>query len=218
MEGNEETLGDPSKVDGYTITSQAEVLTYAPQAARALGATRTDRPEDIEIHPETGDVYIAFTNNSNHGNFHGQITRMMEKDGDHEATEFGWDIFAVGGPQSGFSSPDNLVFDRKGNLWMVTDISTSSVTKGIYQFQGNNAMFMFPTSGEDVGKAYMFASGPVDVEMTGPTWLGDDTLFLAAQHPGENSPSLAELTSHWPNGGDDQPRAGVVAIVGPFNV
>lgn len=216
-EGNEETLGDPSKVGGYTLTSQADVLTYAAQAARALGATRTDRPEDIEIHPQTGDVYIAFTNNSNHGNFHGQITRLIEADGDHEALEFGWDIFAVGGPQSGFSSPDNLIFDPAGNLWMVTDISSSSVNKGIYQFQGNNSLFMLPTNGENAGKAFHFASGPVDCEMTGPTWLGSDTLFLAIQHPGEESASLEELTSHWPEGGDAQPRSGVVAIVGPFN-
>ena len=54
-------------------------------------------------------------------------------------------VFAYGGPQSGFSSPDNLTFDPYGNLWMVTDISSSRVGKGIYSFQGNNAMFFFPT-------------------------------------------------------------------------
>lgn len=215
-EGNQEVLGDPSKVNGYTLASQADVLTYASSAARALGATKTDRPEDIEINPVTGDVFISFTNNSNHGNFHGQITRLTEKDGDHESTEFGWDIFAVGGPQSGFSSPDNLVFDPKGNLWMVTDVSSGSLNGGIYEFMGNNSMFYLPTTGDNAGKAFRFASGPAECEMTGPTWLGSDTLVLSVQHPGEESASLEELSSHWPEGGDAQPRSGVVAIIGPF--
>jgi secreted PhoX family phosphatase len=216
FEGNEERLSDPANVGGYTIASQADVLTYCDQAAKALGATRTDRPEDIEIHPETGDVYIAFTNNSSHGNFHGQITRIMPTDGDHEALSFGWDIFAVGGPQSGFSSPDNMIFDNNTNLWMVTDVSTSSVSTGIYEFMGNNSMFVFPTKGDFVGKAFQFASGPVQCELTGQTWL-ENTLFLAIQHPGEVSASLDELTSNWPLGGDEIPLAAVVVINGPFD-
>jgi secreted PhoX family phosphatase len=217
FEGNEERLSDPGNVGGYTIANQADLLTYVNLAARALGATRTDRPEDIEIHPQNGDVYIAFTNNSNHGNFHGQITRIIEAGGDHEALEFGWDIFAVGGPQSGFSSPDNLIFDNDANLWVVTDVSSGSLNGGIYSFMGNNALFYIPTSGDNVGKAFRFASGPVEAEMTGPTFLGNDTLFLSVQHPGEESESAENLSSHWPEGGDAQPRAGVVAIVGPFS-
>lgn len=213
-EGNEDVLGDPDSVEGYPISSQADVLTYANVAARALGATKTDRPEDIEIHPETGDVYIAFTNNSRHGNYHGQIVRIMEEGGNPESLSFMWDIFAVGGPQSGFSSPDNMVFDDKGNLWVVTDISTGSLNSGIYEFHGNNSLFMFATSGEMMGQALRFASAPVEAELTGPTWVGGDTLFLSVQHPGENSPSVDEPTSTWPEG--DEPRAAVIAITGPF--
>lgn len=212
-EGNEERFAEP--VAGYTIDSLEDVLTYTNVVARALGATRTDRPEDIEVHPETGDVYIAFTNNSNHGNFHGQIARIKEAGGDHESLEFQWDIFAVGGPQSGFSSPDNLIFDRNNNLWVVTDVSSGSLNAGIYEFMGNNALFLIPTSGDNAGQAYRFASGPVASEMTGPTFVGDG-LFLSVQHPGEESASLEELSSHWPEGGDAQPRAGVVFIEGPF--
>lgn len=215
-EGNEERLGNPGNVGGYVMTSQADVLTYCSQAARALGGTRTDRPEDIEIHPATGEVYIAFTNNSNHGNFHGQIARIQETDGDHESLTFAWDIFAVGGPQSGFSSPDNMIFDKAGNLWVVTDISSGSLNGGIYQFHSNNAVFVIPTSGEDFGKVYRFGSGPVEAECTGPTFVGSNTLFLAVQHPGEESEAVDNASSHWPDGGDSEPRAAVVAIVGPF--
>lgn len=214
-EGNEAKFTAP--LGNYTIRTQADVLTYTNVSARALGATRTDRPEDIEVHPLTGDVYIAFTNNSNHGNFHGQITRIQPTDGDHESETFDWDIFAVGGPQSGFSSPDNLIFDKKGNLWVVTDISSSSLNKGIFRTMGNNALFMIPTDGDNVGVAYRFAAGPVECELTGPTFLDDNTLILSVQHPGENSESLEALTSHWPEGGTAVPRAGVVAVTGPFD-
>lgn len=218
-EGNEELLGDPEKVGGYTLTSQADVLTYCAQAARALGGTRVDRPEDIEIQPATGDIYVALTNNSNHGNFHGQIARLMEKDGDHESLAFTWDLFAVGGPQSGFSSPDNLVMDTRGDLWMVTDVSSGSLNKGIYTFLGNNAMFFLPTAsaGSGITPAHRFASGPVECEMTGPTFLGTDTLFLSVQHPGEETEDPASPTSTWPDGPGTEPRAAVIAIVGPFN-
>ena len=198
------------------FAGQADVLADATTAALVLRATPTDRPEDIEVHPRTGQVYIAFTNNANHGNFHGQIVRLSEGEGGPEATGFEWEFFATGGPQSGFSSPDNLVFDAYGNLWMVTDVSSSRVATGIYEFQGNNAMFYFATEGADAGRAYQFASGPNQAELTGPFWTPDgSTMFLSVQHPGEESESLEALSSHWPNlNGDPLPRPGVMAITG----
>ncbi|MDQ3308722.1 MAG: PhoX family phosphatase [Gemmatimonadota bacterium] len=212
-------LRDARAADGRPLfASQAEVLLDARAAALALGATPTDRPEDIEIHPRTGHVYAALTNNARHGNFHGQIIRLMEEEDDPEALAFQWDFFATGGPQSGFSSPDNLIFDPRGNLWMVTDISSSRVGEpdSIYAFQGNNAMFFFATEGPDAGRAFQFASGPVECELTGPFWTPDGTtLFLSVQHPGEQSESLRALSSHWPAGdGRSVPRPGVVAVSG----
>jgi secreted PhoX family phosphatase len=174
-----------------------------------------DRPEDIEIHPIDGSVFIALTNNTGHGNFHGQIVRLVETDNDPAAETFEWGIFAVGGPQSGFSAPDNLIFDGEGNLWMVTDISTSSHNKGIFAFQGNNGLFFFRTEGPYAGVAYQFASGPVQCELTGPAWTPDGkTLFLSVQHPGELTESLDEPTSRWPFGGEDKPRPATIAITG----
>ena len=99
---------------------------------------------------------------------------------------------------------------------MVTDISSSRTGKGIYKFQGNNGMFFFPTEGPAAGQAHQFASGPVECELTGPFWTPDGkTMFLAIQHPGEESTGLDNLTSRWPNlGGDPMPRPGVVAVTG----
>ena len=40
-------------------------------------------------------------------------------------------------------------------------------------------------------------------------------MFLAIQHPGEESEDFDQFTSHWPNlQGDPVPRPGVVAISG----
>jgi secreted PhoX family phosphatase len=201
--------------DKPVFTSQADVLADARAAAMAVRGTPVDRPEDIEIHPKDGSVYVALTNNTGHGNFHGQIVRLAETDGNPAAETFDWSIFAVGGSQSGFSSPDNLVFDGDGNMWMVTDVSSSRVGKGIYAFQGNNGMFFFRTGGPYAGIAYQFASGPNEAEMTGPAWTPDGrTLFLSVQHPGEESNSMEELSSHWPKGGSELPRPAVVAIQG----
>jgi len=201
--------------DGNPVaTSQAGVLADATAAALAIGATPTDRPEDIEIHPKTGEIYIAFTNNSQHGNYYGQIVKLREEGDDWTSEAFRWEIFAAGGPQSGFSSPDNLVFDPYGNLWMVTDSGTGEGT--IYEFLGNNTMFFFPTEGPDVGKAFRFCTGPVEAELTGPVWTPDGkTLFLAVQHPGEDSESLDALTSNFAaRAGTNVPRPTLVVISG----
>lgn len=212
----QEALQKATNADKQPLfAAQADVLADARAAALAIRATPVDRPEDIEINPVDGSVFIALTNNTGHGNFHGQIVRLQETDNDPAAETFDWSIFAVGGPQSGFSSPDNLIFDGEGNLWMVTDISTSRHNKGIYKFHGNNALFFFRTSGPHAGIAYQFASGPTECELTGPAWTPDGkTLFLSIQHPGELTEALDQLTSHWPDGGDAIPQPATVAITG----
>lgn len=202
---------------------QADVLVRAPEAAalnREEGdppiGTPMDRCEDIEVHPETGDVYCALTNNELHGNFYGQIIRLRESDNDPTGEDFTYEVFAAGGPQTGFASPDNLAFDNGGNLWIVTDISSSSQNQGIYKpFKNNGAFFMPKGTAGPGGEVYQFASGPIESELTGPFFTPDGkTLFLSVQHPGEESGNTDNPTSTWPDG--DIPRPAVVAITGDF--
>jgi secreted PhoX family phosphatase len=179
----------------------------------------TNRPEDVEV-AEDGSVFVALPINSSVNDSHGSVRRLRERNNDPEAREFTWRDYANGGPtgssqagREGFSSPDNLVFDKAGNLWVVTDISTTSLNQpnNPYTYHKNNAMFMVPTSGPNKGVGFRFANGPVDAEMTGPYFTPDEeTLFVNIQHPGETtgiratSPGVfgqeATYTSWWPEG------------------
>ena len=120
--------------DGLTVAngfaSQAEVLIKCRQAADVAGATKMDRPEWVAVHPNTGEVFVTLTNNSNRGqgsqpgrladaanprndNIMGHIIRWREGkvqqgntasrlDGDAAATEFRWMHFALAGdPNAG---------------------------------------------------------------------------------------------------------------------
>ena len=129
----------------------------------------------------------------------------------------GADTFLSGGEETGFACPDNLAFDNGGNLWFTSDISGGAMNKGPYVSFKNNGLFVLLRSGENAGEVVQIASAPVDAELTGPFFTPDGkTLFLSVQHPGGQSNSLNELTSHWPDGGDSLPSPSVVTIQGPL--
>lgn len=215
FENNKWQLLDYDKRDELrsAFTSQADVLVNCDRSSKLAGGTECNRPEDIEINPVDNSVFIAFTNNSKKKNYDGSIVRIIEKNNDPESLEFEWEVFATGGVAAGFSCPDNLTFDSRGNLWVLCDVSNTKLNKDRYIPFKNNSMFMIPTSGENKGKAFRFASGPVDCEMCGGTFTPDgSTMFLSIQHPGENSLTQENPTSRWPNYGNDIPRPAVIAI------
>jgi len=197
--------------------SQADVLINCDKAAKLAGGTPCNRPEDIEVNPVDNSVFVAFTNNTDRDDYHGSIVRILEKENNPESLEFEWEVFLTGGVTSGFSCPDNLTFDSKGNLWVMSDISKSRLNKDRHASFKNNAIFMIPTSGENKGKAFQFASAPVDSELCGGNFTPDEsTMFISIQHPGEGSKSIDNPTSRWPDYGNELPKPAVVAITG-FN-
>lgn len=194
-----------------------DLLIQTRKAAALVGGTPMNRPEDIEIDKTTGDVFITLTNNKPKGDLHGSILKIKEKDADPTAVEFEAETFLAGGTKTGFSCPDNLAFDSKGDLWITSDISGGSLNKKDYKPFGNNGLFYIPLSGPNAGFVFQMASAPNDAELTGPKFSPDgSSLFLSIQHPGEKSTSLNDLTSHWPDGGDTIPRSSIVEIQGPF--
>lgn len=195
--------------------NQTEIQIHAREAAKLLGATPLDRPEDIEFDPLTGNVLIALTNNKINKNFHGSILKIAEDNNDPGSLTFKHDTFLSGGKETGFSCPDNMVFDPKGNLWFTTDISGSEIGKGAYEGFGNNGLFVFLRSGPHQGQVFRVANAPADAEFTGPCFSPDyKTLFLSVQHPGEVANDRKNLTSTWPDG--DIPKPAVVTLQGPL--
>ncbi|WP_248723164.1 PhoX family phosphatase [Seonamhaeicola sp. ML3] len=196
---------------------QTEVLIRAREAAKLLGATPLNRPEDIEIDPITGHIFVSLTNNKPKGDYHGSILKIEETNGKFDALTFKASTYLAGGEENGFSCPDNLAFDLSGNLWMTSDMSGDAMNKenGPYMPFKNNSLFVIPRYGKDAGKVIRVASAPRDAELTGP-WFSPDgkTLFLSVQHPGEQTTDKANPTSQWPFDGDNIPKPAVVAITG----
>lgn len=196
---------------------QTEVLIRAREAAKMLGATELNRPEDIEIDPITGNIFVSLTNNKSKNDYHGSILKIEEANGAFDALHFKATTYLAGGEENGFSCPDNLAFDQSGNLWMTSDMSGSAMNKsdGPYLPFKNNSLFVIPRYGTDAGKVIRVVSAPRDAELTGP-WFSPDgkTLFLSVQHPGEQTTDLENPTSKWPFDEDSIPKPAVVAITG----
>lgn len=199
-----------------TFPNQLQVMIRTREAARLLGATPLDRPEDCDVDPVTGAVILACSNNRPAGRPYGSLLKLEEQGRDFTALKFTTSQWMMGGRESGFACPDNLCFDPAGNLWMTTDIADEDLNTPNYAFHGNNCLFVIPMKGALAGIAFRVATAPMDAELTGPCFSADGkTLFLSVQHPGYNSKGPKALTSHWPEGADHLPKPSVVTIQGP---
>ncbi|MBX9252631.1 PhoX family phosphatase [Desmonostoc muscorum CCALA 125] len=133
-------------------TSQGAILADAFLAANLAGGTPTARPEDLEVHPTTKEVFIAYTDGApgsdgypdsrifqvaklstdpNATQQSGGLYKIIEDSADGTGLTFRWQRFAQGGEAgsisgTGFANVDNLVFDNKANIWGVTDMSTDT--------------------------------------------------------------------------------------------
>jgi len=195
--------------------SQLEMLVRCSEAAQIAGGTKLDRPEGCTIDPETRAIYLNCTNNIPKDRPFGSIHKFVEKN-DFDSLEFSSSVYLLGGELSGIACPDNIAIDRKGNLWITSDMSEDKIGKDPYKKFGNNALFYVPTKGTHAGEAFKVAQAPIDAELTGPCFSPDGkTLFLSVQHPGGSSKYIDKLTSHWPEGGNNIPKPSVVAIKFP---
>ncbi|PZF80644.1 PhoX family protein [Jiangella anatolica] len=223
-------VGGKSKVDGMSVE---EVLTFTRLAGDKVGATKMDRPEDVERNPVTGTVVIALTNNTARNasrgveepnprlnNKWGHIIGLDEAGNDAAALSFTWKILVLAGDPndastyydgydksqvSHMSCPDNVAFDPAGRLWISTDGMPGP--SGI-----NDGLFVMPVEGPDKGHVRRFASVPKGAECSGPFITPDGrTATIAVQHPGENNDASPDNPfSTFPYG--DQPRPSVVTV------
>ncbi|MFJ3904332.1 PhoX family protein [Streptomyces sp. NPDC090025] len=222
--------GAVSHVPGMTAE---EVYVFTRLAGDKVGATKMDRPEDVEPSPRTGRVYIALTNNTDRGkagkapadeanprnlNKHGQILELAEHWDDPASDGFAWRLFLVAGDPndpstyfSGFpkekvspiSCPDNVAFDPHGNLWISTDGN---------QLGSHDGLFGVATRGERRGELKQFLTVPRGAETCGPI-VQDRRVIVAVQHPGEiDGASVEKPASVWPDGPGKIVRPAVVAV------
>ena len=187
---------------------QADVLVETRRAADLVGATKMDRPEDVEANPKTGKVYVMLTNNVRRkadqvdaanprpDNRFGHIVEITPDSGEHTAPGFAWevlvrcgdpDIAAVGATFSSattkdgwFGMPDNCAVDGLGRLWISTDGNSAGRTGR------TDGIWAMETEGAGRGTGKHFFQVPTGAEMCGPYFTPDDTtFFVAVQHPGE---------------------------------
>ncbi|MCT7983568.1 DUF839 domain-containing protein [Laspinema sp. A4] len=186
---------------GVTCTARPEDTIIAPDGSLYIAFTAGGSA------PEGGPDNRIFTGPKGETPYpFGWIFRLKEDGNEPASLSFTWEKLALGGEPTqggiGFSNPDNLLVDSGSNLWIVTDMSTGGLNGAVptrvddsgqaiglakqIGIFGNNSIWFIPTTGPNLGNAYLFGLGPMECETTGPFLTQDErTLFLAVQHPGE---------------------------------
>jgi len=206
-----------SRVAGMTVE---EVLVYTRVAADTVGATKMDRPEDVEPNPVTGRVYVACTNNTSRGpagveaatepnprntNRDGHVVEIVEDGDDAAARTFRWNLLLVAGDPatnsstyfSGYPADKVSPISCPDNLAFDAEgnlwISTDGQPSTIQKCDG---LFKVTLTGRERGNVQQFLSVPREAETCGPVVDSPDRMvYVAVQHPGENGTWAAQTSS-----------------------
>jgi secreted PhoX family phosphatase len=230
--------GPLTKANGFE--NQGDVVIDARRAADLLGATPMDRPEDVEVNPATGRVYVVCTFNENRkpeqvdaanprgpnkfGHIIEIIPPMVNGKPDHEATDCAWEFFVLGGDPKNADHGARYLGPVSATGWIAAPDNIAFdqrgrawiATDGQDDFAGfADSLYAAETSGQYRGITRNFFSCPRGAEVTGPAFTPDGkTLFLSVQHPADEKGSTFDKPStRWPEFKPDMPpRPSVVAI------
>ena len=195
------------------------------------------------IGQSVGWVYCSLSNNTKRtteqehpanpraNNTFGHIIRWCEDSDDAAAESFTWQVFLKGGnqkhpesehrgdvavvePRQDFGSPDGVFVDRRGVLWVQTDVSSSTINSGPYAGMGNNQMMAVDPETKEVRR---FLTGPNGCEVTGVSQTPDGTtMFVNIQHPGEHPEDIPsdpkKPLSTWPKNEHGRPRSATLVV------
>jgi secreted PhoX family phosphatase len=191
--------------------SQADVAIETRRAADLVGATKMDRPEDVEANPLTGVVYVMLANNVRRtasqvdaanpraNNAYGHVIALVPPgsgpDADHAAGQFTWSIpILAGNPHDPKSGARYGAGDGEGS-WFVGPDNVAFDPRGrmyIATDQGALAetlgtadgIWVCDVEGPAAYRPRCLFQCPIGAEMCGPEFTPDGrTLFVAVQHP-----------------------------------
>ncbi len=208
---------------GATTMDRPEWIAVNPAAAEAYccltnNSRRGLLNDDGTVRTNAGgDPMTVNAVNPRETNRYGQIVRWRPAGGDHGADTFNWDLYVMAGnptvaegPDAGsaninagnlFNSPDGMVIDTTGLIWIQTDGNDSN--EGPFAGMGNNQMLAGDPA---TGRIERFLTGPKGCEVTGLCWSSDRrTMFVGIQHPGDDG-------GDWPDHGGSLARSAVIAI------
>jgi secreted PhoX family phosphatase len=218
--------------------SQADVMIEARRAGTLLGATPMDRPEDVEPHPVTGNIYVVMTYNERRtaaqvdaanpraNNRYGHIIEIVPPrvngKPDHAATECDWGFFILAGNPADASHGARYSSPVTANGWVAAPDNVAFDPKGRIWISTdgqddaagfNDSLYAAATSGPGRGATRCFFTSPTGAEVCGPCFTPDGkTLFIAVQHPGDGS-TYDKPSTRWPDFRPDlPPRGSVIAV------
>lgn len=197
----------------HGFNDQAEVLIEARRAADLLGATRMDRPEDVETNPLTGLVYVLLSNNAARTraetdaanpraqNVYGHILELTPPGGsgaaaEHAATEFTWRVLLRAGDPENPAHHAAYPAPPSRNGWFAAPDNCAFDPQGRFWIatdQGAgwkttgcaDGLWACGLEGPEAGVTRCFFRAPLGAEVCGPEFTPDGkTLFVAIQHPG----------------------------------
>ncbi|MDU8911963.1 PhoX family phosphatase [Aestuariicoccus sp. MJ-SS9] len=201
-----------SKV-GATTMDRPEWVAVNPVSVEGYCALTNNRNRGVKPNAGGDETPVAGPN-PRAENHYGQIVRWYPANDDHAAVFFNWDLYVMAGNPtvhsdsyagSGnvnegnlFNSPDGMMFDSTGLLWIQTDGDDDN--EGDFAGMGNNQMLAGDPA---TGRIERFLTGPNGSEVTGLTWSSDRrTMFVGIQHP----------AAPFPDGDGSLPRSTVIAV------